>query len=247
MIRLTLSAPVALAFALSVASAQTKGPDTKSSSPAGESKRADDKPKAKPLDLTQIVQEEAARRVAHAQAMREGIANGNRAPDRELFEAQQKERSKLAGKAVDGFIVVIKVDRLPTTLKGQYVMSAVEGCPGAVVRCNSEDALDDVFRILKRGDRVYVQGQVGKHIDQLVECSFAIMNVTKASKTKAAPKTLAHKPVSDEDKAQGRLKVGQMLIKDGRISEGRYRLESLLVDLPNTKAATEAKKILNRD
>lgn len=200
------------------------------------------------LDLAQLSTDEAARKMAHAVALSQGKLTGNRVAARQLFDSQERERSTFKGKAFEGFVIVLGVDTLARERQGYFVMGLVEGVPGAQVTCNADDSDDPILRQLKRGDRVYVRGQVGKRVDQFEGCTFAVMNVSAAKgKSKAKVVAKASPQSSDEDKATGRLKVAQTLLKDGSAAAGRNRLEMLIRDLPKTKAAEEARKILGVD
>lgn len=210
---------------------------------------AQEKPKKEgPLDLAQMALDEMDRRVKHAQAMREGRLSGNSIPSHDLFESQEKERAKAFGKRFEGYVTVLKVDKISGHLAGQYVLGRVEGCPVAVARCNAAESDDPIFRDLKAGDRVLVKGYVAKAIDQFEQCEFAVMNLpTKTTKAKAKAKPKAEaKVVSDEDRAAGILKVANALYADGNGALGRNRLEMLIRDFPKTKAAGEARKTLGQ-
>lgn len=203
-------------------------------------------PKNEILDLTQMARDENARKVAHAIALEQSKITGNRVPAHQLFENQERDRATYKGKPFEGFIVVLNVDLLARNAAGYYVSGLIEGVLGAQAAFNAEDPDDPILRQLKRGDRVYVRGVVGKRVDQFEACTFALMN-NPPRKKKTVPKQEVEKThVSNEDKAAGRLKVAQMLIKDGKISEGRNRLEMLIRDFPETRAALEARKVVEK-
>ncbi len=118
------------------------------------------------------------------------------------------------------------------------------------------DALDQLFKtnalgylVLSRPDDKRLDGHI--LIKQGRERGRALAGAAKPkSEEPAARSTPKEKPAEDADKSEQlaakKLKLVKVLIDDGKRARARERLEELIKEYPNTKAADEARELLRK-
>ena len=80
----------------------------------------------KPLDLSKILKEEAARRTVLAEAQQQARVDRNALAPRQLMEQQKTERSKLIGKAVEGEVIVDAIGHGTDSKKRNFVYVRIQ-------------------------------------------------------------------------------------------------------------------------
>ena len=109
---------------------------------------------------------------------------------------------------------------------------------GYFVVSKDKDRYDGWIKITRGEERGWPKGQEPKD-----------KGATAKAPPKAAPQP-SEKPADDPDKAEkaaaGKLEFARSFLKDGKIDKAKQRFQDIVTQYPNTKAAEEAKKELDK-
>ena len=132
--------------------------------------------------------------------------------------------------------------RLNYSAKDQTVTEVLDGMLkknslGYVVYSKDKDRYDGFLKIKQGAERGYPAGEEPK-------AKAAAKNQNKSKDAGSRP------PQTDEERAEktaaAKLEFARSLIKDGKVDRARQRLEEIIQQHPNTKAAADAKKELDK-
>lgn len=143
---------------------------------------------------------------------------------------------------------VSKNQRLTYAAKDQSVADVLDGMLkknslGYIVVSKDKDRYDGWIKITRGNERGWPAGQEPKGTAK------AAPKATPEPNEKAADKPV-EKPADDPDKtekaAASKLEFARSLLKDGKTDRAKQRLQEIVTQYPNTKAAEEAKKELEK-
>jgi TolA-binding protein len=132
--------------------------------------------------------------------------------------------------------------RLTYSGKDQTVAEVLDGMLkknslGYIVYSKDKDRYDGFLKIKQGNERGYPAGEEPK-----AKVAAKALNNAKDAGSKT--------PQTDEERAEktaaAKLEFARSLIKDGKVDRARQRLEDIIKQYPNTKAAADAKKELDQ-
>jgi len=157
--------------------------------------------------------------------------------------SRQLEDQQLGSLSADYDLGVSRNQRLTYAGKDQTVAEVLDGMLkknglGYHVVSKEKDRYDGWVRITRGNERGWPAGQEPKG-----------KATAKAAPPKAAPEP-KDKPAGDADRdekaAAGKLDFARTLLRDGKTDRAKQRFQEIVTQYPNTKAAGEAKKELEK-